>query len=81
MPPPDPAGSEAPPRGPARPNRWLRLLVRLAIIGVIGNVLALAPLPLVDDWLPTRNVAVAVFTVVAAGKALFDTLFFDRYQP
>jgi len=79
---PPSVGSDARPGGSAaRPSRWRRLLVRLAVIGLIANLILLLPLPLLDDWLPTRNVAAAVFTVVAAGKALFDTLFFDRYRP
>ncbi len=60
---------------------WGRLLLRLAAIAA-GAALALQiPLPALEAWLPLRNVLVAVVTVGLMGKALYDTLFYDRFWP
>jgi hypothetical protein len=76
-----PAEVRAPSVGAPRPDRWARLAFRLLVIAGLTGLLGAVPLPLLDDWLPIRNVLVAVFAVTATGKALFDTLFFDRYRP
>lgn len=62
-------------------ERWLLALTRIAIIGLTTSILARLRLPLIDEWLPMKDVIVAVTGIVLAGKCLFDTLFYDRFQP
>jgi hypothetical protein len=62
-------------------ERWLLALSQLAIIGLSAAILVKLRLPIIDDWMPLKQVVVAVASVILAGKCLFDTLFFDRRQP
>ncbi len=75
--------STADPNGaPRRPlNRWLRLVIRLATIAAVASLSTRVPLPLIDNWLPVRNVMIAVAAIMLIGRALYDTLFFDHYWP
>ena len=67
---------------PASPlERWLLALTRIAIIGLATSILARIRLPLIDDWLPMKDIVVAVVGIILAGKCLFDTLFYDHFQP
>jgi hypothetical protein len=61
--------------------RWLLFFLRVAEIGLSAWIAVLLPLPILDEWLPVKNVVIAVLTIVLIGKSLFDTLFFDRYWP
>lgn len=67
-----------------RVTRYLyRLIVRAWMGGVLGILVMLAPLP--EEWDPrvlALQTPVGVLVLLCAlGKALYDTLFFDRYQP
>lgn len=62
-------------------ERWLLALSRIAIIGLSAAILAKLRLPLLDDWMPLKQVVIAVTSILLSGKCLFDTLFFDRRQP
>ena len=69
------------PEVPVWIQRALDLCLRLALI-FLGAWIALhLPFPLLDDWLPVKNVVVAITAIVLSGKSLYDTLFFDRYWP
>lgn len=56
-------------------SRWLAALEQCAMIAVAATIIALAPLPLVQEWLPIKNVILAAGTVTLIGKTLYDTLF------
>lgn len=63
---------------------WLRLAelaVRLAAVGLGVWIVLRTPMPVLDDWLPVKNVAAVAVGLVLAGKALYDTLFYDRFSP
>lgn len=62
-------------------ERWLLALSQLAIIGLSAAILVKLRLPVIEDWMPLKQVVVAVVSVILSGKCLFDTLFFDRRQP
>ena len=58
--------------------RFLRRLVTLAGATWVAYRI---PLPILEEWLPFRDVLVATVSVLALGKLLFDTLFYDRFWP
>ena len=62
-------------------DRWVDLALRLATIAVGAWAVSRLPLPLLDDWLPIKNVVIAVVSVGLTGKALYDTLFYDHFWP
>ena len=81
---PEPAASEEPAadrRAERRWERWLVLLLRLLIIALCAFIAGRLPLPIVDDWLPVRDVVVVVSAIVVSGKVLYDTFFYDHFWP
>jgi hypothetical protein len=63
---------------------WLRLALlccRLTSIALIAWIGMNVHLPVLDDWLPLKNVLVAVCAIILAGKCLFDTFFYDHFRP
>jgi hypothetical protein len=69
-------------------RRWRRPLVRLGELGhrlflIVGYawVGVEIELPVIGDYLPLKNVLVCLVAVLFIGKTIFDTLFFDHYQP
>lgn len=62
-------------------RRWGLLCVRLLILAGVAWVLLQLPLPILYEWLPLKNVVVAVGSVLIGGKMLYDTLFYDHFQP
>lgn len=82
---PLPTKANEPQRPPDLPITWTeRLLIlglRLSAIGMVAWFLLQLPLPLLDAWLPLRDVAVVLGALIMSGKALFDTLFYDRFWP
>lgn len=81
---PAPTLPESPPAPPARWSWWDRLflLAKRWVLIVVGAQIAQSlPLPLLEDWLPVKHILIAVVTVMLMGKALFDTLFYDRFVP
>lgn len=66
-------------RGPWQ--RWLHFVLECVIIGLIAWIAIEMPLPVMDDWLPVKNVLVAGIAVALGGKALYDTLFYDHFWP
>jgi hypothetical protein len=59
--------------------RLRRLLVRLALAGLVAGLLLVVPVP---ELLAGLTLPLAVTGLVCAmGKALYDTLFYDHYQP
>ena len=80
--PDEPVGSTAPEEEtPQRGALLERLLLRLIAIAIGSQLLLRLPLPIFDDWLPLRDVLVVIGAVILAGRALYDTLFFDRFWP
>lgn len=74
-------GAVLPPPGRWRAaRRWLRL-GWLVPITLGAQLLIRLPLPVLDDWLPLKNVLVAGAAVILGGKCLLDTFFYDRYWP
>jgi hypothetical protein len=66
---------------PSAALRWTLLGVRVLGIAAGAAVLGRIPLPLLDEWLPVKNVVIAVAAVALMGKCLYDTLFYDRFWP
>ncbi len=67
----------------ARARPWKRLLLRMAAAILFGAICATMPLA---DWAPhwvgRLQMPLAIFAVIAyVGKLLYDTLFFDHFQP
>ena len=62
------------------PAALLRLAVRLSVITLAAVVATRLPLPVLEDWLPVKNVVVAVMAILLIGKALYDTFFYDRFH-
>ncbi|MCS6801736.1 MAG: hypothetical protein RMM58_11545 [Chloroflexota bacterium] len=59
--------------------RLRRLFIRLLLAGVIAGLLLIVPWP---ELLARLQVPLAVTALVCAmGKALYDTFFYDHYQP
>ncbi|MCS6829242.1 MAG: hypothetical protein RMM08_08560 [Armatimonadota bacterium] len=62
--------------------RWRRLLRASLVVLAIGGVLLFIPLPMLPASVLTYRQALVVFgIVVALGKLLYDTLFYDHYWP
>lgn len=59
--------------------RVVLAFVQLALIGTAAWFAAQIPLPLLDNWLPVKNVLIAIAAVTTGGKCLIDTLFYDRF--
>lgn len=81
---PAPTLPESTPAPRTRSPWWGRLflLAQRWVLIIAGAQIAQAlPLPLLEDWLPVKHLAIAVATVILMGKALFDTLFYDRFVP
>ena len=62
-------------------RRWSLALLRIGLIAVGASLLTRVPLPVLDDWLPVKNVIIAAVAVGLIGKTLFDTLFYDHFWP
>lgn len=62
-------------------RRWGLALLRIGLIAAGASVLMRVPLPVLEDWLPVKNVVIAVAAVGLIGKTLFDTLFYDHFWP
>ena len=62
------------------PAALLRLFVRLSAITLAAAIATRLPLPILDEWLPAKNVVVAVLAVLLIGKCLYDTFFYDRFR-
>lgn len=58
-----------------------RFLYRLSLLILFAWVLMLLPSPTEAVPLRLKNGLVGVFAVLGLGKILYDTLFYDRYQP
>jgi len=58
-----------------------RFLYRLSVIILTGWFLALLPSPSEAIPLRLKNGLVGICAVLMLGKTLYDTLFYDRYQP
>ena len=69
---------------PSRARYWpaalLRLAIRLLVITLAATVATRLPLPVLEEWLPVKNVVVAVMAILLVGKALYDTFFYDRFH-
>lgn len=85
LPGPQVTSSTPPERPDPLPVTWaerlLILALRLSAIAVVAWGLMQIPLPLLDAWLPLRNVFVVLGALIAGGKALFDTFFYERFWP
>lgn len=57
----------------------LEIFLRPAATGLVAWLAFQVPFPLLDDWLPLKNVLGVVVAITLAGKTLFDTLFFPRH--
>jgi hypothetical protein len=62
-------------------ERLLLLCLRLTILWLCAWIAAQIPLPVIEEWLPIKNVLIAVVSVGWAGKILIDTFFYDRFWP
>ncbi|GIV19438.1 MAG: hypothetical protein KatS3mg023_1189 [Armatimonadota bacterium] len=62
--------------------RWRKLLRASLLVLAVGVVLLFIPLPMLPASVLTYRQALVVFgVVVALGKLLYDTLFYDHYWP
>lgn len=63
-------------------RRWWRFASRAFLAALLALLLALMPLPAtVPAWLIVAQWPVTIFLAIALiGKALYDTLFWDRYH-
>jgi hypothetical protein len=70
------------PRRPRPAHAWRRLARRAVVALALGLLFALAPLPArTPDWLMNAQLPLAAFlAIVLIGKALYDTLFWERYR-
>jgi hypothetical protein len=64
-----------------RAARLIWLVCRPALVGGGVWLVLQLPLPLLDDWLPIKNVAAAALAVGSAGACLYNTLFYDHFRP
>jgi hypothetical protein len=69
-------------------RRWRRPLVRLGefchrvfLIAGYAWVGVEIDLPVIGDYLPLKNVLVCLVAVLFIGMTIYDTLFYDHYQP
>ncbi len=65
-----------------RPNvrrLLLRLLIRLSVIFIAAGGLLLLPEADGESVLHYKNAGVVLCALIFGGKALYDTLFYDRY--
>ena len=63
-------------------RRWRSLVRGALIILVAGALLLYVPLPLLPASVLGYRQALVVFgVVVALGKLLYDTFFYDHYRP
>lgn len=63
-------------------RRWIKLLWGSLFIVATGVVLLYIPLPMIPtSVLSYRQVLIVFGVVVALGKLLYDTLFYDHYWP
>ncbi len=63
-------------------SRWRRLLRAVLLLLAVGAVLLFVPLPMLPaSVLGYRQTLVIFGIVVALGKLLYDTLFYDHYWP
>ena len=58
-----------------------RFLIRLSTICVVAGVLLALPDLETDSILRYKNAAVAFAFIIALGKILYDTFFYDRFYP
>jgi len=58
-----------------------RFLYRLSVLIIIAWAVWLLPSPSEAVPLRLKNGLVGIFAVLGLGKILYDTLFYDRYQP
>jgi len=64
------------------PRRWRKLWRGALLVLAGGGILLLIPLPMLPASVLTYRQALVVFgIVVALGKLLYDTLFYDHYWP
>ncbi|MCL6474572.1 MAG: hypothetical protein K6U75_05915 [Firmicutes bacterium] len=64
------------------PTRWRRLLRASLLVLAVGGLLLCIPLPLLPASVLTYRQALVIFgVIVALGKLLYDTLFYDHYWP
>ena len=62
--------------------RWRRLMRGCVVVLAIGGLLLFVPLPMLPASVLTyRQVLVLFGVVVALGKLLYDTFFYDHYWP
>jgi hypothetical protein len=63
---------------------FIKSMARRSLIGIlIAVAIVVAPIP-PDSWPLAAGLQIplgAIVVVITIGKALYDTLFFDRYQP
>ncbi len=63
-------------------RRWRNLLRGVVVILAMGMLLLYIPLPMLPASVLTYREALVVFAVVVAlGKLLYDTFFYDHYWP
>jgi hypothetical protein len=62
--------------------RWRKLLRASLLVLAVGALLLFIPLPMLPASVLTyRQALVVLGVVVALGKLLYDTLFYDHYWP
>lgn len=65
-----------------RVRRWRNLLRGAVLTLAIGAFLLFIPLPMLSASVLSYRQALVVFgVVIALGKLLYDTLFYDHYWP
>lgn len=62
--------------------RWRKLMRGSLLVLAVGMLLLFVPLPMLPASVLTyRQALVVLGIVVALGKLLYDTLFYDHYWP
>lgn len=60
--------------------RWILLLLRLTQIILVAWIAMVLPMPAIEQWLPLKGPLVSLAAVILIGKAIYDTLFYERYR-
>ena len=67
------------PKKRRRASPWVRLGIAWTLIAAGAWLLLRVPIPYLAELPAVRNLLVVAGAIMLAGKALYDTLFYDRF--